>query len=99
MRLSTRNDDAGEELLNMMCRHYRCQSETSLPTVNSVKIIKSAKDDRFDVDIQWLIYFSTQQGHTCEQLDTFLHLLRPASIGRQPLTPRLPSRRCSHRCR
>jgi hypothetical protein len=59
MRLSTRNDDAGEELLGMMCRHYRCQPKTSLPKVNSVKITKSAKDDRFDADIQWLIYFST----------------------------------------
>jgi hypothetical protein len=66
MRLSTRNDDAGEELVNMMCRHYRCLPETNLPIVNSAKITKIAKDDRFDVDIQWLIYFSTQQGHDCE---------------------------------
>jgi hypothetical protein len=63
MRLSTRNDDAGEKLVDMMCRHYRRPSKSrhARPSdANSAKITKTTKDDRLDVDIQWLIYFSTQ---------------------------------------
>jgi hypothetical protein len=64
--------------------------------MNSVKIIQTAKDRRFDVETKKLIFFFKQQGHHCEQHDTYLRLLRPASIGRQSLTPRLPRRRRSH---